>query len=116
LATVQATRTGIGGLVAQPHTYFSWRFEVDFQGKDLAALSHAASLTPIISASRGEIEIASARPLASINGWRALFDLKLTDVSVEPVNLRLFLALAGRPVTETWIYQYTPPPPDQRKI
>jgi periplasmic glucans biosynthesis protein len=116
LATVQATRTGIGGLVAQPHTYFSWRFEVDFYGKDLASLSHEAPLTPIIAASRGQIELASARPLSSISGWRALFDLKLNDGSVEPVNIRLFLALAGRPVTETWIYQYTPPPPDQRKI
>jgi glucans biosynthesis protein len=114
-ATVQATRTGIGGLVAQPHTYFSWRIEVDFHGKDLASLSHEAPLTPVISASRGQIELASARPLSSINGWRALFDLRLTDDSVEPVNLRLFLALAGRPMTEMWIYQYTPPPPDQRK-
>lgn len=116
LATVQATRTGPGGLVAQPHTYFSWRFEVDFHGADLASLSHATPLKPIISASRGEIELASARPLTPINGWRALFDLKLTDASVEPVNLRLFLALAGGQVTETWIYQYSPPPPDQRKI
>jgi glucans biosynthesis protein len=113
---VQATRTGVGGLVAQPHTYFSWRFEVDFHGKELAALSHEVPLTPIISASRGAIELASARPLASINGWRALFDLKLTDASVEPINLRLVLATAGRPVTETWLYQYTPPPPERRRI
>jgi periplasmic glucans biosynthesis protein len=116
LATVQATRTGVGGLVAQPHTYFSWRFEVDFHGKELASLSHQAQVTPIISASRGAIELASARPLAAINGWRALFDLKLTDDSVEPVNLRLYLAVAGRPLTETWIYQYTPPPADRRRI
>lgn len=116
LATVQATRTGVGGLVAQPHTYFSWRFEVDFHGKELASLSHEVPLTPVIVASRGKIELASARPLTSINGWRALFDLKPTDDSVAPINLRLFLAMADRPVTETWIYQYTPPPPDQRKI
>jgi periplasmic glucans biosynthesis protein len=116
LATVQATRTGVGGLVAQPHSYFSWRFEVDFQGKELASMNHGVPLTPVISASRGVIELASARPLASINGWRALFDLKLTDDSVEPINLRLVLASAGRPVTETWFYQYTPPPPDRRRI
>jgi periplasmic glucans biosynthesis protein len=116
LATVQATRTGVGGLVAQPRTYFSWRFEVDFHGKELASLTHEAPLTPVISASRGKIELASARPLAAINGWRALFDLRLTDDSIEPINLSLFLAAAGRPVTETWIYQYTPPAPDQRRI
>ena len=116
LATVAATRTGVGGLVAQPHSYFSWRFEVDFHGKALASLSHEVPLTPMIFASRGAIELASARPLASINGWRALFDLKLTDDSVEPVNLRLYLAAAGRPLTENWIYQYTPPPADRRRI
>jgi glucans biosynthesis protein len=54
--------------------------------------------------------------LHSINGWRAMFDLKPTDESTEPINLRLFLALNGEPLTETWVYQYTPPPPDQRKL
>jgi glucans biosynthesis protein len=70
----------------------------------------------MITASRGQIEITSARPLHSINGWRAMFDLKPTDESTEPINLRLFLALNGEPLTETWVYQYTPPPPDQRKL
>jgi glucans biosynthesis protein len=45
-----------------------------------------------------------------------MFDLKLSDDSLEPINLRLFLALDRQPLTETWIYQYTPPPLDQRKI
>jgi hypothetical protein len=31
-------------------------------------------------------------------------------VAVEPINLRLFLQLDGQALTETWIYQYTPPP------
>ena len=71
---------------------------------------------PVISATRGQVEITSARPLHEIAGWRAMFDLKLTDDSIEPINLRLFLALNGQPLTETWIYQYTPPPPSQRKF
>jgi glucans biosynthesis protein len=116
LATVQATRTGIGGVVGQQRSYFSWRFEIDFQGGDLDLLGDNAQLTPVISASRGQIEIVSARPLNPINGWRALFDLKLTDESVEPINLRLFLTSDDQPITETWLYQYTPPPPDQRKV
>jgi glucans biosynthesis protein len=32
------------------------------------------------------------------------------------VNLRLFLSLDGQALTETWLYQYTPPPAAQRKI
>jgi len=56
----------------------------------------------VISASRGTIEITSARPLHAVSGWRAMFDLKLADESLEPINLRLFLALDGHPLTETW--------------
>ena len=35
-----------------------------------------------------------------------MFDLRLTDESAEPINLRLFLAADGQPLTETWLYQY----------
>jgi glucans biosynthesis protein len=116
LAQIEATRDGIGGIVGQKHSYFSWRFVVDFAGGDLSLLGEEARIEPVISASRGSIEISSARPLHAISGWRAMFDLKLTDDSLEPINLRLFLALDGQPLTEIWIYQYTPPPLDQRKI
>jgi glucans biosynthesis protein len=116
LAQVHATRDGFGGVVGQKHSYFSWRFVVDFAGGDFSLLGEDAHIEPVISASRGTIEIASARPLHAINGWRAMFDLKLSDDSPEPVNLRLFLALNGQPLTETWLYQYTPPLPDQRHI
>ena len=89
---------------------------VDFAGGRFSLLGEEARVEPVITASRGQIEITSARPLHAINGWRAMFDLKPTDESTEPINLRLFLALNGEPLTETWIYQYTPPPPEQRKL
>ena len=116
LAQVYATRDGIGGIVGQKHSYFSWRFGVDFVGGDFGLLGEEAHIEPMISASRGTVEITSARPQHEIRGWRAMFDLKLTDDSLEPVNLRLFLALNGQPLTETWIYQYTPPPLEQRRV
>ena len=110
-----ATRTGIGGVIGQPRRYFSWRFAIDFAGGELASLTKNADVEPVISASRGEIEIVSARPQSEINGYRAMFDLKPTDKSVEPVDLRLYLRLGGMPLTETWTYQWTPPPPAERK-
>jgi glucans biosynthesis protein len=116
LAQVAATRDGIGGVVGQKRSYFSWRFAVDFAGGDFPLLGDDARVEPVITASRGQVEITSARPLHAIHGWRAMFDLKLTDDSAEPVNLRLYLAVNGQPLTETWIYQYTPPPADQRKF
>jgi glucans biosynthesis protein len=115
-AQVVATRTGIGGVVGQKRKYFSWRFTVDFVGGELAALPPKAKVEPMITASRGEIEITSARPQKEIQGYRAMFDLKPTDSSTEPIDLRLFLQLDGQPLTETWIYQWTPPPVAERNF
>ncbi|WP_145768763.1 glucan biosynthesis protein [Marinobacter lipolyticus] len=115
LATVRATRTGLGGVVGQERTYFSWRFAIDFAGGPLSMLAEDAQVTPVITASRGEIEITSARPLASINGYRAMFDL-VPDESLEPIDLRLQLKLEDQVLTETWLYQYTPPPKEERVL
>ena len=38
--------------------------------------------------------------------WRALFDLQVEGSA--PVDLRLFLKLGGKTLSETWIYQYFP--------
>jgi glucans biosynthesis protein len=74
-------------------------------------------VVPVITTSRGRIEIPSARRIVSRPGeWRAAFDLALTGDIVDPVNLRLYLSLDGQALTETWLYQYTPPPAAQRKV
>lgn len=115
-ATVVATRTGIGGIVGQKRSYFSWRFVVDFVGGDLALLGKDAKVEPVVTTSRGQIELTSAHPLTEISGWRVVFDLKPTDDSVEPADLRLFLRSDGQALSETWLYQYTPPPVAERKF
>jgi periplasmic glucans biosynthesis protein len=108
LAQVVATRTGLGGIVGQKRQYFSWRFVVDFAGGQLPMLGKDVTVEPVITASRGEIEIVSARPLHAVQGYRAMFDLKPTDDSPTPVDLRLYLRANGQPLTETWLYQWTP--------
>jgi glucans biosynthesis protein len=116
-ATVIATRTGVGGQVGVKRSHFAWRFVVDFAGGELAALSENAHVVPVITTSRGRIEIPSARRIVSRPGeWRAAFDLALTGDIVDPVNLRLYLSLDGQALTETWLYQYIPPPAAQRKV
>lgn len=115
LARVAATRTGIGGVVGQKRKYFSWRFAVDFAGGELAALLKNKAIEPVISASRGEIEITSARPLYEIGGVRAMFDIRPDD-SPEPIDLRLYLRLHKQALSETWIYQWTPPALQDRKF
>jgi glucans biosynthesis protein len=109
MASVVATRTGIGGVVGQKRKYFSWRFAVDFAGGDLGLLGKNAKVVPMISTSAGTVEITSARPLDSIHGYRAMFDLRVPDEVKEPINLRLYLANGGQALSETWLYQWTPP-------
>jgi len=115
LGQVIATRTGIGGVIGQKRRHFSWRFAIDFTGGELAALPQNAEVEPVISVSRGSVEIASARPLQSAQGYRARFDLRPLDDSPETVDLRLFLRHNGQPLTETWIYQWIPPASRERR-
>ena len=115
-ARVLATRTGVGGVIGRQQTHFSWRFVVDFIGGPLTALGGNPAVQANVSASRGRVELVSARPVVGTDAWRAMFDYVPTDDSTEPVNLRLYLSLDGEALTETWLYQYEVPPPDQRKI
>jgi len=63
----------------------------------------------VITASRGEVEITSVRPLDSLNGYRAMFDLK-PGKEKTPIDLRLYLSdEKGNALSETWLYQWTPP-------
>ncbi len=114
LATVQATRTGIGGVIGKARQYFSWRFALDFSGGRLPLLARNVPLELKVETSRGRIEIPSVRPLDAIGGYRALFDL-VPDDAEGPINLRVQLQLGGESLTETWLYQYTPPPLAERR-
>ena len=66
-------------------------------------------MAAVITTSRGTVEIASARPLKSIHGYRAMFDLKLPDETRTAVELRMYLAYAGQTMSETWCHQWAPP-------
>jgi glucans biosynthesis protein len=109
LAQVVATRTGFGGIVGQHRRYFSWRFVVDFAGHNLSMIDKDTQVEPVITASSGQIEITSVRPLEAVRGYRAMFDLKPTEDSIAPIDLRLYLRANGQPLTEPWFYQWMPP-------
>ncbi len=116
LAHVAATRTGLGGVIGKDRRYFSWRFAVDFAGGDLPLLDPRTPVEAVVSATRGRIEVVSARPLAAINGWRAMFDLVPETDSLGPVGLRLYLRADGQALSETWLYEYEPPPAAERRL
>lgn len=115
LALVVATRDGAGGVVGRKRTYYSRRFVVDFKGGRLASLPQDAKVETVVTLSHGKSELVSARPLDAIEGYRAMFDV-VPDQTTQPINMRLYLKLDGKPLSETWLYQWTPPPLSKRKF
>ncbi|MBT2324000.1 glucan biosynthesis protein D [Variovorax paradoxus] len=116
LATCVATRTGTGGVIGRKREHWSLRFVVDFAGGALAQIdSKTTTIETVVTASSGSIELTSARPLASVRGIRAMFDA-VPPPDAGPVTLRLFLRADGQPLSETWLYEWTPPAPADRKL
>lgn len=115
LARCVATRTGIGGVVGQKRSRFSQRFVIDFIGGSLALLDPQVVVDAVVSASRGTVELVSARPQAALKGYRAMFDL-VPDEAATPITLRLFLSAGGQPLSETWLVEWSPPPLAERKL
>lgn len=116
LAHVVDTFTGIGGVIGRKRHYYSKRFVIDFKGGKLPMVGQDAQIKPVISTSAGKVEITSVRPLHSINGYRAMFDLVPPDDSDTPINLHVYLSLNGEPLSETWMYQWTPPLGEGREL
>ena len=124
LAHCVATRTGLGGVIGQKRSYWSYRFALDFSGGTLASLDWATQkVEAVITASSGKIEITSARPLDAVKGARAMFDLVppaaepgAPTAKVEPITLRVYLASGGQALSETWLYEWTPPAMAERGL
>lgn len=120
LARVEATRSGIGGFPEgwAPGEHFPdvWchRFAVDFVGGDLKNAA-PKGIEPVITVSAGTIKQVEILYVEPLNGYRILFDWYPTSDAVDPVDMRLFLRTKEATLSETWLYQYFPPPPDQRK-
>jgi glucans biosynthesis protein len=106
VARVRHTRIGRGGIPGQPRPEGSRKFVIDFEGGPLEQLEKLDEVEPVIDASRGRIDNAYALQIVGTRDWRAFFDLYADGP--EPVELRCFLRLGERTLTETWLYQYMP--------
>ncbi|CAL1240281.1 glucan biosynthesis protein [Candidatus Methylocalor cossyra] len=106
-AEVVATRLGAGGIPGQKNRVPSRKFVIDFEGGRLAKLTERAKVEPVISASRGQIKDPAARPVRGTPVWRCNFDL--ISEGDEPIDLRCYLRDDQGALTETWLYQWTPP-------
>ncbi len=117
LAHCVASRTGLGGRIGFKRDYFSWRFAVDFAGGALAGLAQRkATVEAVVQTSRGRLETVSCRPLHEIGGYRAMFDVVPPDDSSAQIDLRLYLKDASGALSETWLYQWSPPAKAERRV
>jgi glucans biosynthesis protein len=108
VAHVVSSRTGRAGIPGQEDARVNnaRKFVIDFRGGPLASLPQRFDLQPMVSASRGKIINPYALKVVSTDRWRAVFDLQVDGN--EPVELRCFVRLGDKTLTETWLYQYHP--------
>jgi glucans biosynthesis protein len=110
LARVVATRLGNGGQPGQPRPKGFRKFMIEFLGGGLADLPKGTKPELEVAASRGTFgnyRFIEAAPDDVPGHWRAQFDLGNVE-GKEPVELRAFLKLGDKVLSETWIFQYHP--------
>jgi glucans biosynthesis protein len=107
IAKVVATRLGVGGVPGQvPVPRDKRKFVVDFTGGPLMQMQQRFDVKPMITASRGKIDDSYVIKVVGTDRWRAFFDLQAEGNA--PVDLRMYLKLGDKTLSETWIYQYFP--------
>lgn len=82
------------------------QFVIDFAGDELATLDKTQPVNGQISTSAGTISNFRVRKLPDSEDWRASF--RLTPDGKKPADMRLYLDLRGRRLTETWSYVWSP--------
>jgi periplasmic glucans biosynthesis protein len=109
LARVVATRLGRGGQPGQPRPKGVRKFLIEFEGAPLRDLPYGVKPEPVATASRGTFgpyRFTEPVPDDVPGHWRTQFDL-IVD-GQEPVELRCYLKLGEKTLSETWAYQYYP--------
>ena len=108
IAQVVATRIGRGGVPGQPVPRNKRKFVIDFEGGVLATMAPRYDITPVVSLSRGKVDHAYVIKVVGTSTWRAFFDISVDGTS--PLDMRCYLRLGDRTLSETWLYQYFPTP------
>ncbi len=82
------------------------RMLVDFAGGDLNGLAATQPVKAEVTADNGRVTGTTVERLPS-GAWRA--SLLVTPSAKRPVDLHCYLTLYGEVLSETWVYQWTPP-------
>jgi glucans biosynthesis protein len=81
------------------------RFALDLTGNTLKGLD-AATVRADVSTNKGEVRNVVAHPNPETGGWRLSFDLDPKKETV--VELRAQLNQGDKPLSEVWVYRWTP--------
>ncbi len=101
------TWSGLGGRPGHKRPDGVRKFVIDFQGKVFSGLGRNDGVEVVVTATRGEVSNSYNHPVVDQSQrWRAFFDIQATGK--EPIDLRAFLRMGDKALTETWIYQYFP--------
>lgn len=105
-----STWTGMAGRPGQPRPRNKRKVVIDFIGGPIADLPESARETVevVVTPAGGTVDNVYSHRVVGTKRWRAFIDVAASGR--EPVDLRLFLRLDGKPLTETWLWQYIPRP------
>jgi glucans biosynthesis protein len=105
LARCVATRLGRGGQPGHPRPSGVHKFMVEFLGGPLTTIPFGVKPQPVLAAASGTFSyvFAEAVPDGVAGHWRAQFDF--TPANNDTVDLRLYLKLGDKALSETWLYQ-----------
>ena len=106
LAYVQSTRTGVGGQSGVPAVNPNLRkFVVDFEGGLLGDMDPEAEITPVVTASVGEVTSVVVHKIDDVpHRWRLFFDVDAADQDL--IELTAHVAGPDRKLSEVWLYQW----------
>lgn len=99
------------GRVAQTRTGLSWnqknrQFVIDFAGAMLAPFPPDKPPTLDVGCDKGKIVNATVEQNPAVKGWRV--SLEVDTASSPVVELHARLMNGDQPLTETWVYRWTP--------
>jgi periplasmic glucans biosynthesis protein len=82
------------------------RFIVEFAGDTLSIPQNAAAMKPNLTLSQGAINLLRTYTSANQKSCRVVFELDFANQDY--AEMRLVLEAAGTPISETWLYRWTP--------
>ena len=98
LARAMRSRAGGGGR--------RWRFFVEFAGDVLGDQERSRGMAPALTTSAGSVTL--TRMVADANGKACRILFEIDSGGADSAELRLVLQAQGKPISETWLYRWTP--------